>query len=374
MKIFKNSVGRPSNETIQKRKIIVIIIVAVSIVCLGAVGYTVFNAISNPPIEGAKKNAYIAKNWVGKNFVVDIDPSKNSKFSATIAKCPNGYHFSNQLDCVKADQSTRNLSYTYTCSIITAISNSSSKCKNLGYNNYRDFKYDKTKKKITVTCYNPIRKNVERMFLASYYNQKEISSSVMSVCGGGSRKLKDAGCLPSASAMVFVSLYGGAVTPVSVNDKAKQLIANYDSKNKKINNNPLTSNGYCAKGKNCYTTTKNKVCDSDGDSFYASVLNDFTSLYKLNLYDLNSASKVDSYLKIAKCMGIAALNPKSKKTPCNITGCYGSGHFVAFFPSEDAGYAYLSDPWDRNNKAVKVLISDIIKYSQNSHVRVICKK
>lgn len=55
MSLFKNEVGRPSNETLKKRKIVIASIIAVIILLIGGVSFFVVRRLGN--IDGSSKNA-----------------------------------------------------------------------------------------------------------------------------------------------------------------------------------------------------------------------------------------------------------------------------------------------------------------------------
>lgn len=61
MKLFKNEVGRPSNETIKKRRIFRIFIIVVAILILGLGGFLVVNSFCSNEILGEGKNATVKK-------------------------------------------------------------------------------------------------------------------------------------------------------------------------------------------------------------------------------------------------------------------------------------------------------------------------
>lgn len=53
MKLFKNEVGRPSNETLKKRKIAIIAIIIAVVLLVGGVTFTLVRTLK--PIEGSGK-------------------------------------------------------------------------------------------------------------------------------------------------------------------------------------------------------------------------------------------------------------------------------------------------------------------------------
>ena len=59
MSLFKNEVGRPSNETLKKRKIVIASIIAVIILLIGGVSFFVVRRLGN--IDGSSKNAVAGK-------------------------------------------------------------------------------------------------------------------------------------------------------------------------------------------------------------------------------------------------------------------------------------------------------------------------
>ena len=65
MKLFKNEVGRPSNETLKKRKMIIIAIVIAVVLLVGGVTFTLVRTLK--PIEGSGKKAEANKFAVVKN-------------------------------------------------------------------------------------------------------------------------------------------------------------------------------------------------------------------------------------------------------------------------------------------------------------------
>lgn len=65
MKLFKNEVGRPSNETLKKRKMIIIAIVIAAVLLVGGVTFALVKTFK--PVEGSGKNAEANKFAVVKN-------------------------------------------------------------------------------------------------------------------------------------------------------------------------------------------------------------------------------------------------------------------------------------------------------------------
>lgn len=65
MKLFKNEVGRPSNETLKKRKMIIIAIVIAVVLLVGGVTFTLVRTLK--PIEGSGKKAVANRFVVAKN-------------------------------------------------------------------------------------------------------------------------------------------------------------------------------------------------------------------------------------------------------------------------------------------------------------------
>lgn len=65
MKLFKNEVGRPSNETLKKRKIAIIAIVIAAVLLVGGVTFALVKTFK--PVEGSGKNAEANKFAVVKN-------------------------------------------------------------------------------------------------------------------------------------------------------------------------------------------------------------------------------------------------------------------------------------------------------------------
>ena len=65
MRLFKNEVGRPSNETLKKRKMIIIAIVIAVVLLVGGVTFTLVRTLK--PIEGSGKKAEANKFAVVKN-------------------------------------------------------------------------------------------------------------------------------------------------------------------------------------------------------------------------------------------------------------------------------------------------------------------
>mgnify|MGYP004655074475 FL=1 len=65
MKLFKNEVGRPSNETLKKRKIAIIAIIIAVVLLVGGVTFTVVRTLK--PIEGSGKKAEANRFVVAKN-------------------------------------------------------------------------------------------------------------------------------------------------------------------------------------------------------------------------------------------------------------------------------------------------------------------
>lgn len=65
MKLFKNEVGRPSNETLKKRKIAIIAIVIAVVLLVGGVTFTLVRTLK--PIEGSGKKAVANRFVVAKN-------------------------------------------------------------------------------------------------------------------------------------------------------------------------------------------------------------------------------------------------------------------------------------------------------------------
>ena len=59
MSLFKNEVGRHSNETLKKRKIVIASIIAVIILLIGGVSFLVVRRLGN--IDGSSKNAVAGK-------------------------------------------------------------------------------------------------------------------------------------------------------------------------------------------------------------------------------------------------------------------------------------------------------------------------
>ena len=65
MRLFKNEVGRPSNETLKKRKMIIIAIVIAVVLLVGGVTFTLVRTLK--PIEGSGKKAEANRFVVAKN-------------------------------------------------------------------------------------------------------------------------------------------------------------------------------------------------------------------------------------------------------------------------------------------------------------------
>ena len=65
MKLFKNEVGRPSNETLKKRKMIIIAIVIAAVLLVGGVTFALVRTLK--PIEGSGKKAEANRFVVAKN-------------------------------------------------------------------------------------------------------------------------------------------------------------------------------------------------------------------------------------------------------------------------------------------------------------------
>ena len=65
MKLFKNEVGRPSNETLKKRKMIIIAIVIAVVLLVGGITFTLVRTLK--PIEGSGKKAEANRFVVAKN-------------------------------------------------------------------------------------------------------------------------------------------------------------------------------------------------------------------------------------------------------------------------------------------------------------------
>lgn len=65
MKLFKNEVGRPSNETLKKRKIAIIAIIIAVVLLVGGVTFTLVRTLK--PIEGSGKKAVANRFVVAKN-------------------------------------------------------------------------------------------------------------------------------------------------------------------------------------------------------------------------------------------------------------------------------------------------------------------
>ena len=58
MKLFENGVGRPSNETIRKRRIFIASIVAMVALILTVGGVLLTNSFNEKELQGAAKNFY----------------------------------------------------------------------------------------------------------------------------------------------------------------------------------------------------------------------------------------------------------------------------------------------------------------------------
>lgn len=65
MRLFKNEVGRPSNETLKKRKMIIIAIVIAVVLLVGGITFTLVRTLK--PIEGSGKKAEANRFVVAKN-------------------------------------------------------------------------------------------------------------------------------------------------------------------------------------------------------------------------------------------------------------------------------------------------------------------
>lgn len=76
MKLFKNEVGRPSNETLKKRKRFYIIIAVLVVSLLGGGSLILVNTFSNGEILGIGKNAITAK-IVIKDYITTSVPVSN---------------------------------------------------------------------------------------------------------------------------------------------------------------------------------------------------------------------------------------------------------------------------------------------------------
>ena len=361
MSLLKNEVGRPSNELKTKRRMLLFVVILISVAFFGTIGYIMYSNIKEEVVEGISKNvATTDASLIGKEFAVSVYPSSDKNFSGYVVKCPSGYKIRSDGNCTKANTTTKFFSFSYRGNVTLARANASSKCNENGYSSYKNFNYNKTLNRVSFTCYDVIKKSAS-LYVVRYYNQREVNSTINSACGGGVKKLSAGGCLPSASAMVFSTLKDSSYTPTTINSKAKTLINN--SRNK----SSLTSNKYCKTTGDCYSSAGNKICSSS--SYYVQLVNELSKSYGLNYYDVSNSSTADSYLKSGKCMGIAAL-----RSNCSLRGCYSVGHFVSFFPSERSGYAHLSDPWNRNNKAVETSIRSIINSTQSGYVKIVCKR
>ena len=363
MGLKKNNVSSPSNETKEKKSFLLVIIILICVAFFGTIGYVMYINIMDSSVEGSNKNAVVKNSvLVGKEFGVELSSANDKYFSAFVMKCPSGYKLRSDGKCTKATTSSKTFTFKYRGTTSGARVYASNKCKDNGYSSYKNFSYSQGFQSINVTCYGIIQKNVETSLSVRYYNQREIDGSVNSTCGGGSKKLSSGGCLPSATAMTFGTLKNSSsYSPTVINTKAKSLINN--NKNKYS----LTTNKYCKSSSNCYSSRGNQICS--GSSYYVQLVDELAKEYGMNVYNVSDASVADKYLKTGKCMGIAAL-----ESGCYLKGCYSSRHFVAFFPNEKSGYAYLSDPWNRNYKAVETGVKSIINSTQSGYVKIVCKK
>ena len=89
MGLFKNGVGRPSNETLDKRRKICVFVVIISLLLIGtAVFYTVNYFRSNNELDSSGKNAKISEpNTVSKNVSVKFDINGAKSIGASIRVC-----------------------------------------------------------------------------------------------------------------------------------------------------------------------------------------------------------------------------------------------------------------------------------------------
>ena len=334
MNIFKNEVGRPSNETIRKRRVLVITFVVIGICLISGIVYGVSNYFGSN-LHSKNKNAVY---YVGKQYYADISTKRRDHLHTFFA-CPSGYTFDSSYRCIKSKTFT--LSYLRNKNINTNAEARNYCTRNMydGVSNVRLTYPSRIRKKLTFTCY---KITTPEGYWASYYNQNEVASNIMSACGGGSKTLRNGGCLPSTISMVFTSL-GKSYNPTSVNSYARNLCSGTTCSN----------GGY-------------KICDSG--SFHVQLVNKLASYRGLRVYDVASSSDLDKKLKSGKCAGVAAL-----RSGCRGSYCYRTGHFVAVYPSDVNGRVYVSDPWDRNKMLVSETASNIISYTQAREVKVVCR-
>ena len=341
MKLFKNDVGRPSNETLRKRKMLITVFVLLGVFIVGGLVYGISIIFAND-LSSKSKNAQVRQpSYVGKQYYANLS-TKRRDHSYTYLACPNGYVFDANLNC-----KTKYVSYYTTYSSKTSFNSSTEAtrlCRNYGYTRATNVKLtypSRTTKKLTFTCsMSKVNGEVEGYY-APYYNQNEVASTIMSACNS-SKTLRNGGCLPSSIAMTFSAL-GKSYTPQSVNNYAKSI----------CRGSSCVSGGY-------------QICSSG--SFYVQLANKLANYRGLRVYDIGSSSNLDAKLKTGKCVGIAAL-----RKGCSGSYCYNTGHFVAVFASDVSGRVYVSDPWDRNKMIVSESASNIIRYTQANEVKVVCR-
>ena len=331
MKLFKNEVGRPSNETIKKRRIIVISSIFVFIFLLAG-GVFLLTSGSTSELSAGIGNSGL------DNFKISYD-SKTKK--TTVMGCPSGYAIYNNKKCVKDIPETHMVK-------TLLYSTANKKCKKLGYTGA-------DKKKIRVrdpgkvpTTYYACKSRAEtniNILNIPYYNQGDYSD--YSRCGGGNLPKK--GCNPTSAAMIFSALLGKTLTPSDMNNTAK----NYSD--------VCSGNSYTVNFLKKYAANNNihpETVDGGDDN------------NKKKPSKKTQVNYIYNKLKTGKCVGAVAL-----KAGCKLDSCYSNaGHFMMFYVSETSGYAYYNDPGHRNLVKKKTTIQSILDASQSYHIELFCRK
>ena len=346
----------------KKRKIFIILTIILCVCIVGVFSFVVYSYF----FRFAGKEMHILTKDTR------VAASKNSKtLAVTLYGCPNKYVLSSDnTKCVK------DISLTY---IIGDIKKYSQKkayklCDKKGYDSVTIEIFKNDRKVVSMwKCYNPKSVKSSKIVIP-YYSQNNYTATA--ACSGGTFPNK--GCLPTTSAMILSALLNTTITPLTLNDYAKDITKNkrgnvsadfpiYNSETKKIENKNY------------------KVCVRDSSSgnisYYYEFLVGYATMKKLTVTpfervakDSSRITKIDSLLKSGKCMGFVAL-----KARCGGRYCYNVPHFIAIYGNPKDKMIYVNDPTNSSSdKSGSVMIEDslnnIVTYAQNSNVRVVCKK
>lgn len=345
----------------RRRRIFVIVIIILCVCIIGVVSFTVYSYFYG--YAGKEKHI------VTKNTRVAV--SKNpSTLAVTLYGCPSKYVLSSDnTKCVK------DISLTYIIGDIRKYSqkNAYKLCDKKGYGSVTIEIFKNDRKVVSMwKCYNPKSVKSSKIVIP-YYSQNNYTTTA--ACSGGTFPGK--GCLPTTSAMILSALLNTTITPMTLNDYAKKITQEkrgnvsadfpiYNSQTKKIENK------------------RYQVCihsDNGSNSYYYEFLVGYASMKNLTVTtfervarDSSNVTKIDTLLKSGKCMGFVALNAR-----CGGRYCYTVPHFIAIYGNPKDKMIYVNDPTNSSSdKSGSVMIEDslnnIVKYAQNSNVRVVCKK